>query len=369
MGKHDPVRKRASRNGKSVLVIDFTFRDKTGGKRRYRRDATAQTKGGARAEAERLIDLAARHGSPEPMAEVPTFQTFVEKVYRPLYMPRLRPATKLRYEDMFRQGVMRAFGRHRLSGIDRMSLHSYAAELINRGVQPRPHCNLVRSVLRAAVDAGALETMPKLPAFPPSPKLPDAPSIDYVTALLAEAEGWVKVAVALAAFAGMRQGEVRGLRVGDVRFDESRIVVRRAFSADQLMGPKGRLGQERERVVPMIPELAEVLRQAVKDKLPTAFVVTNGRGQVPRRQHVLTAIKRAQRRAGLPPRSHHSLRHFFGSGLLRNGVSVEQVRVLLGHANLSTTARYLHAVTDASTSAAISRLAGNSLATPAGPSR
>ncbi|GMV19129.1 MAG: hypothetical protein AMXMBFR56_73530 [Polyangiaceae bacterium] len=365
MSKHDPVRKRSSRNGKTVLVIDFTFRDKAGAKRRYRKDAAAQTRTGARAEAARLMENAARHGTPEPLSEVPTFQAFVEKAYRPLYMPRLRPATRLRYEDLFRQGVMRAFGRHRLSEVDRVRLHAYAAELAERGVQPRGPCNLVRSVLHAAVDAGVLEGMPKLPSFPPSPKLPDAPSVEYVTELVASAAGWVKVAVALAAYAGMRQGEVRALRVGDVRFDTEQIFIRQAFSAEKVLTPKGR----RERVVPLIPELAEVLRPAVQDKLPGAFVLTNGRGRVPHRQSVLTAIKRAQSRAGLPPRSHHSLRHFFGSGLLRNGVSVELVRQLLGHANLSTTARYLHAVSDASTNAAIAKLTGNGLATPAGSKR
>jgi integrase len=58
--------------------------------------------------------------------------------------------------------------------------------------------------------------------------------------------------------------------------------------------------------------------------------------------------------------SHRSLRHFFGSRLLHAGVSVKTVRVLLGHANLTTTARYVHAVFDHSTTAAMSRLVGNS---------
>lgn len=258
---------------------------------------------------------------------------------------------------------MDEFGGRALDAIDYMAVQAYAAKLLNRHVQPRGPCNLVRSVVRAAVTAGVLRAMPNLPTFPQSPKLPDAPSPEHVAALVAAVKDWVKVAAACTAYAGMRQAEVRALAVGDVRFDTSEIVIRRAFSENEILKPKGRRGQERERVVPLIPELAEVLRVAVRNKLPGAFVLTNRKGKVPTRQAVLTAIKRGEERAGLQARSHHSLRHYFGTGLLRAGVSIETVRVLLGHADLATTARYVHATIDESTSAAISRLVGNKLET------
>ncbi|MDQ2643504.1 MAG: site-specific integrase [Myxococcota bacterium] len=362
MSKQDPL-KRVVRNGKPVLVIDFSYVDKNGRRRRYRREASVQTRTAARAEAERLMDRAARTGTTAETSAVPSFASFVETVFRPICMPQYRPATNRRYEDLFRQGVMAQFGGKRLDDIDFLALQTHASKLLNRGVQPRGACNLVRSVLRAAVRMRVLPAMPELPTFPPSEKLLDAPSREYVAALVNAAEDWVKVAAALTAYAGLRQGEVRALAVGDVRFDTNEIFVRRAFSEGAILKPKGRRGRERERVVPMIPELAEVVRQAVADKLPTAFVLTNRAGKVPNRQQVLTGIKAAQKRAALESRSHHALRHYFGTGLLHAGVSVETVRVLLGHTNLSTTARYVHAVFDGSTSAAMSRLAGNSVVT------
>lgn len=356
MSKRDYVR-RTARHGKPVLVIDFWYFDSDGARKRFRRDATAQTRGAARAEAERLIALAARTGSPVAKRPVPTFAQFVASTYRPVFMAKHRPATQQRYEDLFRQGVLAEFGRMPLDAVGYMAVQAFASKLTTRDVQPRGPCNLIRSVLRAAEEAGLLEAMPRLPTFRPSSKLPDAPSADYVAALLLAATGWVKVAAALTAYAGLRQGEVRALAVGDIRFDQAKIVVRQAFSGGKVVTPKGK----RERVVPLIPELAELLRSATRNKLPSAFVLTNRNGTVPSRQAVLTAIKRTEERAGLSPRSHHSLRHFFGSGLLHNGVSVEAVRVLLGHADLATTARYVHATIDEGTSAAISRLAGNRL--------
>lgn len=368
MSKRDPI-KRTERNGKPVLVIDFLYSDKNGRQKRYRRDAAVQAMGAARAEASRLIELAARTGSPVAETGVPTFKAFVDAVFRPVCMPQYRPATSRRYEDLFRQNVLAEFGRSQLDGIDYMVLQAFASKLLARGVQPRGACNLVRSVLRAAVNAGVLDAMPRLPTFPPSKKLPDAPSPEYVATLVAAAKGWVRVAVALTAYAGLRPGEVRALTVGDVRFEKGEVLVRQAFSENVVTKPKGRRGHERERAVPLSHELAEALRPAVADKLPKAFVVTNARGKPVGRQKMLAAIKAAEARAGLPPRSHHSLRHYFGSGLLHHGVSVEAVRVLLGHSNLATTARYVHARFDAGTSAAMSSLAGNRLATPDEPAR
>src|SRR5688572_10450582 len=159
MGNSDPL-KRIVRNGKPVLVIDFTYRDRNGRRKRYKRDASVQSRTAARAEAARLKELAARTGSPIAESVVPTFQAFVDEVFRPICMPQYRPATNRRYEDLFKQGVMAAFGRRKLDSIVFLALQSHATKLLNRRVQPRGACNLVRSVLRAAVKMRVLPGMP-----------------------------------------------------------------------------------------------------------------------------------------------------------------------------------------------------------------
>lgn len=56
-------------------------------------------------------------------------------------------------------------------------------------------------------------------------------------------------------------------------------------------------------------------------------------------------VKRVAKAAGLDPKdwSPHKLRHGFASGLAREGVPIIVIQALLGHEQLSTTDRYLHA--------------------------
>ena len=94
------------------------------------------------------------------------------------------------------------------------ALRALVATVLERKVDPRGQVNFVRTVLRAAVESGALAAMR---SFPPSArqgrKLPDAPSDEEVHVMLAHAHGWLRAAIALGAFAGMRSGEVRALLV------------------------------------------------------------------------------------------------------------------------------------------------------------
>jgi integrase len=88
--------------------------------------------------------------------------------------------------------------------------------------------NLLRTLLAAAVETGVLETMPELPKPPPpGRKLPSAPSTEEVEAMLGKPKGSLQVAIAPAAFAGLRQGEVRAaLEVRDVDLNAGVITVR-----------------------------------------------------------------------------------------------------------------------------------------------
>lgn len=57
---------------------------------------------------------------------------------------------------------------------------------------------------------------------------------------------------------------------------------------------------------------------------------------------IFVSWDKARRRAGLPHFRIHDLRHSFASALINEGMTLYDVKELLGHANLATTTRYAH---------------------------
>jgi len=69
-----------------------------------------------------------------------------------------------------------------------------------------------------------------------------------------------------------------------------------------------------------------------------------GRGAGPlSRIHLWRAVKRVGRAAGMPDLSPHWLRHAHASHALHHGVDLATLMASLGHADMRTTAKYLHA--------------------------
>jgi len=60
------------------------------------------------------------------------------------------------------------------------------------------------------------------------------------------------------------------------------------------------------------------------------------------RDRVIKAVRSAQRVAGLSEQGVHILRHTFCSHLAMRGAPARAIQELAGHADLSTTQRYMH---------------------------
>ncbi len=340
--------RRVKRGGKLRLIIDFRYTDTNGERVRFRRAASVQAREAAMAEAQRLMKNAAETGTPETAAPAAAvvkpvqlrFREFVDGAFARLFMPRYRPSTRERYEALLRQSVRCFFGEMKLVAIDAAALRGYAAMLSAKNVQVKGGVNLVRTVLRAALESGELERLPELPRLvKASRKLPDTFTDDELVIVPAQASGWLATAIQLSAQAGLRMGEVLALLVGDIDFDQENLLVRRALSGGEVLTPKS--GDQR--VVPLTPGLSAYLHTQVDGQAHDARVVLDESGNTPRRQEVLRTFKRLLRKLGLKERSFHSLRHAFLSKLVRRGASVEAVRMLAGHSSLTVTERYVHA--------------------------
>jgi len=160
-------------------------------------------------------------------------------------------------------------------------------------------------------------------------RLPDAPKLSEIEALLEQVDGDSPLAVRnralleLAYSGGLRSAEIVALDVVDVDFERESVHVR------------GKGGKER--VVPLGEDAAHHLGRYLQDSRPalaraaTDALFLSARG----RRLDTSTIRRLVRHP-------HRLRHAFATHLLEGGADLRTIQELLGHASLSTTQLYSH---------------------------
>ncbi|KQB87213.1 tyrosine-type recombinase/integrase [Corynebacterium lowii] len=151
-----------------------------------------------------------------------------------------------------------------------------------------------------------------------------------------EIGGFNAEVVLFLAYTGLRWGEARALRVGDVQLKEQppRIQVRRS----QPEGAKEKSPKSgRMRIVPIAQRLLPIVEKLAVGRGRDAYLISrDGRSQIWRGRFV-RSTSWPQISAG---RTIHDLRHSAACNWLRRGVPVNTVQAWLGHADLETTAIY-----------------------------
>lgn len=180
------------------------------------------------------------------------------------------------------------------------------------------------------VTLGQGEIPERIPYARKPRKLPVVLSADEVVRFL-EAVPSLKSRAALttAYAAGLRASEAARLKVGDI--DSRRMVIR----VEHGKGGK-------DRYVMLSEQLLGILRTYWRLSRPGHWLFPGRDANKPIDVQVLSAACRSARiAAGLDKRvTVHTLRHSFATHLLENGTDIRIIQVLLGHANLSSTARY-----------------------------
>ncbi len=170
---------------------------------------------------------------------------------------------------------------------------------------------------------------PKVPL-----KLPSGPALGDAQKLV-EAAGnpRERAMLLLLGCCGLRRSELLNLDTGDVGSDVSELRVRQG---------KG----QKDRMVPIPAQCQAVLREylATQDGRSGPLFAT-GKNTRLGSTGFYRIFRRLLKKAGLEDAeiTPHSLRHLYATSLLRGRADIETVRSLLGHRDLRTTSRYLHA--------------------------
>jgi integrase/recombinase XerD len=246
----------------------------------------------------------------------------------------LSPATQQSYLNAVLK-FSRYFGR----SPDRLGLedvHAFQVHLVATGIS-WPALNQIVCALRFfyGVTLGQA-IVPERIAYAREPsKLPVVLSADEVVRFL-EAIPSLKSRTALTTVyaAGLRVSEVVLLKIADI--DSQRMVIR----VEQGKGGK-------DRYVMLSPQLLKILRTYWRLTRPKRWLFPGRDDERPLVPNVLhTACRSACAAAGLSKQvTVHTLRHTFATHLLESGADVRIIQVLLGHASLSSTARYTRVAT------------------------
>ena len=217
-------------------------------------------------------------------------------------------------------------------------LRAYQLHMTDTGVTPTTYNARIMGLRFLFGKTCGREEMKKYMQFRTQPrKLPTVLSIEDVSEILAAAPGpglKYRAALSISYGAGLRASEVCSLKISDIDSDRMLIHV------DEGKGRK-------DRKVMLSPDLLDLLRDYWCEARPEGWLFPGKPKINPVSSRQLNrAFNSAKHLVGITkPATLHTLRHSFATHLMEAGTDVRVIQVLLGHAKLSTTARYTQVAT------------------------
>jgi integrase len=289
----------------------------------------------------------------------------VVAAYKETRYGSLAATTRARYDQALDNYLLPEFGRLGIGAVNRERVKRYFARLTSDGMKPasvqKIH-TVLSAVLREAVELGMARTNTAAHLRLPTPPRRDmlfltAPQVRQLADAMDRPQDGL--AVYVAAYCGLRAGELWALRRMDVDTLHGRLFVRRSLTdvGGHLAFKSTKTDRERKLTLP------QFLKQLLTDHLaslpggPEALVFP-ALGGGPMRHGLFyrrvfrptvagDALADPPRAPALPERLHglrwHDLRHTCASLLIATGAHPKAIQERLGHGSITTTLdRYGH---------------------------
>jgi integrase len=276
---------------------------------------------------------------------IPTFKEwFKGRFWQEWVIGRKNKPTEVRSKNIIFDCHLESwFGDMPLDEITVGEVARFRAHLVARKLSDKRINNILAVLskpLKYAVDCEVVVKAPKIGLF--KVERPEIVAWDFaqyarlLAAAKVEGDEWY-AAVCLAGEAGLRVGEVKALRWReDVDLIAKTLTVNFQTRNGETTTPKGRT----RRTVPMTATLHEALKRM--SVIREGLVVRNLDGTAKTDVQADVAIRRICRRAGLPVRHWHTLRHCFGTHAALFGVNPWRLQTWLGHKRIDETMLYVH---------------------------
>ena len=328
---------------RETWMIDVTYEPPGGIKQRVRETSPVNTRRGAE-EYERKVLAALADGTYGK--EMPTFSEWFHGRYWTEWVvaTKNKPSTVEGKRAIYAQHLAKPFGALRLDAITIGRIAAFRASLVESGLTEKTINNILAVLskpLKYARDVEILDRAPKVGLFKVEPPEIEFWEMEQYARLLDAArkmDAIVYAAVCLAGEAGLRVGEVKALRWReDVDMVAKTITVNQQMRRGITGTPKGRT----RRTVPMTTTLFESLRAL--PSVREGLVVRNLAGQAKHDENQVKNLSyRVCRKAGLPERGWHTLRHSLGTHAALLGVNPWRLMTWMGHKRIEETLRYVH---------------------------
>jgi integrase len=278
--------------------------------------------------------------------EVPTLKEYAI-TFMTHYLPNQKPTERASKEAILKGQLIPYFGHLTLDEIRQEDVDAFTVAQLARGVGPKTVNNrlgVLSTLLGYAIENKVIggDKLRLHIDDGDGAEIAAVPLADVAKLAAAARSQRYRVAVLLAAEAGLRIGEIRGLQLGDIDYGNAQITIRRAVDTkNNITSPK----HGKRRTVPLSSSLAAALADLPRLGL---WVVSRLDGGMLGYWAMRDAILEMYERSGVPKPAlpWHSLRHTFGTELAGRGVPLPVIKDMMGHASITTTLRYVTVVDD-----------------------
>lgn len=309
-------------------------------------DAAAWLKGQA-------VDVERGTWSP-PEARATSYSTVKDYATTWLASRELKPRTRLLYRGLLDDLVLPDLGAAGLDKVSPTTVRNWYATLDPTTPTRRAHAySLLRSIYTTAVSDDLVQANPcRIRGAGASKRAggTKVATLGELEVIVASMPARFRAMVLLAAWCGLRFGELAELRRADVDVDARLVRVERAVTSRDgqvfVGDPKSEAGR---RTVSLPPHLAPVMEAHLRDHTKAAadsllFPAQHGGHLAPTSLHV--PWSKARESAARPDLRFHDLRHTGATLAAATGATLAELMTRLGHSTPAAALRYQHAAAD-----------------------
>lgn len=237
--------------------------------------------------------------------------------------------------------------------LDKITPHDiekYKIKRLNDGVKARTvniELRCLSNMLRKAVEWSHLIDNPfsKIKLLKQHKKLPRFLTREELKKLIDAATPRYKIIIRILVNTGLRESELRHIKLDDVDYENRTITVHAKKTGDFMVVP---LNEEAYTDISFLRDkfysTTRGQRLLMRASEQSTYLFCDEKGNPIKK--LTSPITKTAKKAGLKGVSPHTLRHTFASHLVMSGVDLRTVQRLLGHKNISTTMVYAHLTED-----------------------